>query len=136
MVEAAQNRAAIAGSQRRAGLAQKIVDAAQADAFETGDGVGIETQRGDRQGREGGARLALRNDPASAASAASAAGTEPGHRPGRAGSVGDRAAGREAAPFEPAMEACEQTRLAAEQTRAAGDVEPQAVAARCGNPRY
>ena len=60
-IEALDERAAETGGKRRARCADDLADAFQPDAIECGDGVVLETERGERQGGEHGGAAAGRD---------------------------------------------------------------------------
>ena len=118
LIEAEQQRLAEARGERRARARGEIGDAGQAGGFQVRDGLGIDAQRRDRQRQHGRFGFAARDD-ARLAIARDA--------PGAADRVGDRDAGAQTLLREPRDQIAGERRLAAEQMRAAGDVEQQAI---------
>ena len=118
LIEAQQQRLAEARGERRARARGEIGDAGEAGGFQVRDDVGIEAQRRDRQRQHGRFGFAARDD-AGLAIARDA--------PGAADRVGNRDAGVKPLMREPRDQIAGQRRFAAEQMRAAGDVEQQAV---------
>ena len=120
LIEAEQQALAEARGERRARARGKIGDAGEAGGFQARDGLGVDAQRRDRQRqapslrfrRAGRCRLVV-------AIARNA--------PGAADRVGDRGAGAQTLLRKPRNQIAGQRRLAAEQMRAAGDVEQQTI---------
>ncbi len=118
LIETEQQRLAEARGERRARTRGEIGDADEAGRFQIRGGLGIDAQRRDRQRQHGRFGFAARDD-AGLAIARDA--------PGAADRVGDRDAGAQALLREPRDQIARERRFAAEQMRAAGDVEEQAV---------
>ncbi len=125
-VELAQQVGAEARGERRARQVDDVADALEADAGERRDGVGRQPQRGERQRRERVALFGRCNVRRIA---------EARHRPGRADGRRDGGARREAEARHPRKEIVAQLCLAAEQMRAAADVEQDAVGRIDGDER-
>ena len=86
--------------------------------FQIRHDIGIDTQRRDRQRQHGGFGLASGDDRLP---------VMPRQTPGRAGRIGDGGAGAKALRGQSRQQVAGERRLTAEQMRAAGDVEKQAV---------
>ena len=118
LVETAHERFAEARGERRARAVDHIGDALEPDLRQRGDRLRCDPQRGERQRQQRFARL-FRRDTQFRAIAR--------HRPCAAHGVGDRGARLETLGVKPRHEVAAQRLLAAEQMRAAGDVEQQPV---------
>ena len=118
LVEPAHERYAEARGQRRARAVDDVGDMLQADLRELGDRLRRDPQRGERQRKQ---RLAgLLGEHAQLRAIAR-------HRPCTAHGVGHRRARLKALGVEPRHDVAAQRLLAAEQMRAAGDVEEEPV---------
>ena len=118
LIETEQQRLAEARGERRARPRGQIGDADEARGLQVRDDVGIDAQRRDRQRQHGRFGFAARDDALFAIAR---------DAPGAADRVGNRDAGAQALLREPRDQIAGERRFAAEQMRAAGDVEQQAI---------
>ena len=137
LVQPCRDQRAEAAGQRRARRGGQCADGLEAEQAQAVGDVGRQAQGLDRQGGEGGCRLADGDDRNDASPRAARPGLShppavagrisPCHRMRGAGRVGDRGTGGDPLGGQPADQVAQQPRLAAVQMRAAGDVDPDAV---------
>ena len=126
VVEPGEKVVAEAGGERRARQVDDVADALETKARQRRDRIIRQPQRGERQRRDGVALAAGRND---------VGGTEARHRPGGADGAGDGDTRRKAEVGQACQQIVAQCGFAAEQMRAAADVEQDAVGRIDGNKR-
>ena len=118
LINAADEILSIAGGERSARAIQHIGNAFQTSLRQRGHGFRIDPQSRERQRRQSFARRGFSHDRCPAIAR---------DRPGAADRVGHRHAGLQTLPGQPLDQITAERRLAAEQMRAAGDVEQDAV---------